>query len=175
VRLVVVTAAMLAALAGAVVAEIDGAYVAILSPTEVVPGQTYMFRFWVQNASSDGEAIANVQISFPDGYTLNESSMYYVPITADPLRPNWSMSIPPVDHTGVWLDQNGGTGELYANEGTEVGIEVQVASQLYDIPIYWCLDGDGNGAEPHRTCGCIDLAVNAVETTSWSSIKSLYR
>jgi hypothetical protein len=175
VRTIVVTAVLLAVLAGASAAEIDGAFVNIISPTAVVPGQTYMFRFWVQNASSDNEAIASVKISFPDGYTLHEPTMYCVPLVADPLRPSWDMSIPPIDHTGIWVDNNGGTGELYANEGTEVGIEVQVASQLYDIPIYWCLDGDGSGEGPHRICGCIDLATSPVADASWSSIKALYR
>jgi hypothetical protein len=166
---------MLVALAGVSMAEIGGAYVNIVSPTALVPGQTYLFTFTVENASSDSEAIANVQVSFPDGYTLQEPSMFYVPISASPLRPSWSMSIPPIDHTGLWVDNNGGTGELYATEATQFGIEVQVASQLYGIPIYWCIDGDGTGQGPHRVCGCIDLATNPVETASWSSIKSLYR
>jgi hypothetical protein len=162
-------------LAGVASASIGGASVNILSPTAVVPGQTYMFRLWVQNASTDGEAIANVQVSFPDGYTLHEPSMYYIPISVSPLRPSWTKSIPPVDHTGQWIDNNGGTGELYATEGTEIGIEVQVAQQLYGIPIYWCLDGDGTGQGPHRVCGCIELSPSSVENTSWSVIKAIYR
>lgn len=156
-------------------AEIDGATVTLLTPSVVVPGQTYTFNFMVQNASSDGEAIADVAVSFPDGFTLFASSMTYTPITSSPLRPNWTMYIPPVDHTGRWDDANGGIGELYSTEGTDISIDCTVALLLYGTPIFWCLTGDGAGSAPHQVCGCIDFDVSAVEAASWSSIKAMYR
>jgi len=151
----------------------DGAYVSLTSPAAVVPGQTYVFAFVVHNGSTDGEYIANVQISFPDGYTLFPATMSYVPIVAG--RPSWDMTVPTVNHTAIWSDNNGGLGEIYPTESTSVSIQATVADEHYGIPIFWCVEGDGVGADPHEHCGCIDLTVNPVEARSWSSIKALYR
>jgi uncharacterized repeat protein (TIGR01451 family) len=156
-------------------AEVDGASVSLISPAVIVPGQTYTFTFAVQNASSDGEAIRNVVVSFPDGFTLFPATMAYAPIVSVPLRPDWTMYVPPVDHTAIWDDANGGLGELYATESTTIAIDVTVAMQLYGTPLFYCVQGDGTGAEPHQYCGCVYLSVSAVEPTSWSAIKSLYR
>jgi len=156
-------------------AEVEGASVTLLSPSVVVPGQTYTFQFLVQNASSDGEAIADVAVSFPDGFTLFPATMAYTPLVPDPLRPDWTQYVPPVDHTGRWDDANGGSGELFSAEGTDVRIDVTVATELYGTPIFWCLWGDGTGAEPHQICGCIDLDVSPVEGASWTTIKAMYR
>ncbi len=150
----------------------SGGHVTMTSPGMVVPGQTYTFTFTVQNNSTDGESIANVQITFPDGFTLFGGTMSFVPIVAG--RPSWDMMVPTIDHTGLWTDNNGGIGEIFPNESTTVSIDVTVADVLYGIPIYWCVDGDGVGAEPHQNCGCVDLEVNPVDVTSWSSIKALY-
>jgi hypothetical protein len=157
------------------VAEIDGASVSLISPGVVVPGQTYTFSLMVQNASSDGEAITNVTVSFPDGFTLFPATMTYTPIVAAPVRPDWTMYVPTINHTGRWDDANGGLGELFATESTTIAIDVTVASQLYGIPLFFCVWGDGTGAEPHQVCGCVYLSVSPVEVTSWSTIKAMYR
>jgi hypothetical protein len=172
---VIALAAVLVLAACAAHAEIDGASVSLVSPGIVVPGQTYTFTFQVQNASGDGEAITNVAVSFPDGFTLFPATMSYVPIVPSPVRPDWTMYVPPIDHTGRWDDANGGGGEIYATESTTISIDVTVASVLYGTPVFWCLWGDGSGAAPHQICGCIDLDVSAVETASWSAIKALFR
>lgn len=156
-------------------AEIDGASLSLVSPGVIIPGQTYTFSFTVQNASSDGEAITNVAVSFPDGFTLFPATMTYVPIVPVPVRPAWTMYVPTINHTARWDDANGGLGELFAAEGTGIAIDVTVASQLYGIPLFFCIWGDGTGAGPHQVCGCIDLDVSAVEATSWSTIKAMYR
>lgn len=153
-------------------ADMTGAYVTLSAPGQVVPGQAYTFTFFVHNGSTDGESITNVQVVFPDGFTLFPATMSYVPIVAG--RPSWDMIVPPIDHTAQWLDNNGGVGEIFPTEGTTVSIDVTVADVLYGIPIFWCVDGDGVGAEPHQNCGCFDLTVNPVDVTSWSSIKALY-
>jgi hypothetical protein len=170
-----VIAVLILAVALPAAAEIDGASVSLVTPTVIVPGQTYTFSFAVQNASGDGEAIGNVVVSFPDGFTLFPATMTYTALVPVPLRPDWTMYVPPIDHTARWDDANGGLGELLATEGTVVAIDVTVASQLYGTPLFYCVEGDGTGAEPHQVCGCVYLSVSSVEQTSWSTIKAMYR
>jgi len=168
-------AVALLALAVAVpaVAEIDGASLTLFSPSLLIPGQTYTFDFVVQNASSDGEAISSIHVGFPDGFTLFESTMTVTPIV--PGRPDFTMYIPPIDHTGIWEDANGGMGEIFALESTHITIDATVATVLYGTPIFFCINGDGTGAAPHQVCGCVDLVVSGVENESWSTIKAMYR
>lgn len=58
---------------------------------------------------------------------------------------------------------------------TDAYVTLTSPAVLYGIPLFWCVDGDGVGAEPHNHCGCIDLVGSPVEDLSWSSIKVLYR
>jgi hypothetical protein len=134
-RLVALAAVSLLAAASAQ-AEIDGAALSLVGPGVDVPGQTYTLTFRVQNASGDGEAITNVAVSFPDGFRLYPATMSYVPLVAAPVRPDWTMYVPPVDHTGRWDDANGGGGELYGTEATTISIDVAVASVLYGTPVF---------------------------------------
>lgn len=113
------------------VAGIGGASVTLLSPAIVAPGQTYTFTFLVQNTSADGESITNVAVSFPDGFTLFPATMSYVPLVPSPLRPDWDMYVPTINHTARWDDANGGMGELYGGESTTIAIDVKVADVLY--------------------------------------------
>jgi hypothetical protein len=171
----IAVAVLVLAVAVPALAGLDGSSVTLIAPSAIVPGQTYTFSFTVQNASLDGEAIKNVVVSFPDGFTLFPATMAYTPLVPVPLRPDWNMYIPPVDHTARWDDANGGIGELYAMESTTVAIDVTVAEQLYGTPLFYCLEGDGTGVEPHEVCGCVYLSVSAVAPTSWSTIKAMYR
>lgn len=169
---VAVAIACVLCLSGSALGDVSATYVGMSSPAAVVPGATDTFTFLVENGSTDGESIADVQIVFPDGYILFPATMSYVPIVA--ARPSWDMTVPPVDHTALWVDNDGGDGEVYPTESVLVSIDVTVAEVLYGIPIHWCVMGDGTGAEPHQNCGCIELVVNPVEQTCWSSIKAFY-
>ena len=170
--LIVVLVLSVAVSAGA--RSIEGSYVELLDPASISPGETYTFTFGVYNASLDTEWITDVLITVPDGWTIDESSMSYVPIVADPIRPDWAMMVPD-GPTAMWLDNDGGYGELYDDEYTTVSVDLTVAGQLYGIPIFWCLKGDIWGDPPHEVCGCIDLQISPVEEQSWASIKALYR
>ena len=161
--LIVVLVLAVAVSAGA--RSIADSYVELLSPATISPGETHTFTFGVYNASTDIEWITDVLITFPDGWIVYEGSMSYVPIVADPIRPSWDMR----------LDNDGGYGELYEDEYTTVSVDVEVATQLYGLPIYWCLKGDIYGDPPHELCGCIDLQISPVEESSWASIKAMYR
>ncbi len=169
----VIALLLVLAIACAASANLDGCLVMMTSPTEVLPGGTYTFSFWVQNESQDGEGIATIQISFPDGYTIFEGTMACDEIVVG--RPSFDMYIPPIDHTAIWEDNNGGTGEILPTEGTTVYIDATVADVSYGTPIFWCVQGDGTGDEVHEVCGCIQVAINPVEELSWTSIKALYR
>jgi hypothetical protein len=169
-----IVVACIVVFAAVAAADMTGAYVSLVAPTEVVPGHTYTFIFWVWNGSADGELLSNVQVSFPDGYTLFPETMGYDFI--QPGRPDWDMTVPPIDHTALWTDGNGGSGEVWASEGTQIYIDVTVADVLYGIPLFWCVEGDSiDAAEPHEYCGCIDMTTSPVEASSWASIKTLYR
>ena len=168
--LIVVLVLALAAFASA--REIEGASVELLSPGAISPGETYLFEFWVQNDSQDAEWLTDVLITFPDLWTVNTASMGYDEIAAG--RPSWDMIVPE-GPTAMWLDNDGGYGEVYSTEGTRVFVEATVAGQLYGIPIYWCLKGDIWGDPPHEVCGCIDLQISGVEQESWTNIKAMFR
>ena len=170
--LIVVLVLAVAVSAGA--RSIADSYVELVSPEAISPGETHTFTFGVYNASLDAEWITDVLITFPDGWTIDEGSMAYVPIVEDPIRPSWDMMVPD-GPTAMWLDNDGDYGELYDGEYTTVSVDVTVATQLYGIPIYWCLKGDIWGDPPHELCGCIDLQVSPVEESSWASIKAMYR
>ncbi len=153
--------------------EIENAEVTLVAPTSMAPNTIYTFEFWVQNASSDAEWITNVEISFPDGFTLYPETMGFDEIVAG--RPSWDMYVPPIDHTAIWEDNDGGYGEIYSLEGTMVRIDCLTPDTFYTDCIYWHLQGDLYGAEPHEVCGCIDFVVTPVEHVTWGSIKALYR
>ena len=170
--LIVVLVLAVAVSAGA--RSIADSYVELLAPASISPGETYTFTFGVYNASTDTEWITDVLITVPDGWTIDEGSMSYVPIIPDPIRPSWDMVVPD-GPTAMWLDNDEGYGELYGDEYTTVSVDLTVATQLYGIPIYWCLKGDIWGDPPHEFCGCIDLQVTPVEESSWASIKAMYR
>ena len=153
--------------------EIEGAEVTLVSPISMGAGQVYTFEFWVQNESSDAEWITDVQISFPDGFTLYPETMGFAELATG--RPSWDMYIPPVDHTAIWEDNDAGYGEIYSTEGTLVWIDCLTPTEFYTDCIYWTLIGDEYGAEPHTVCGCISFVITAVEDATWGAIKAMYR
>ena len=169
----VIAVLCLLCLAGGVCADLTDSYVMMSGPTEIIPGETYTFSFWVQCASPDGEGIADVHVSFPDGYTLYPGTMAYDEIVAG--TPSWDMFVPLINHTAIWEDSDGGTGEILAGEGTTIYIDGIVGVISYGTPIFWCIQGDGAGAGSHEVCGCVQIAVIPVEAMSWTTIKSLYR
>ena len=170
--LIVVLVLSVAVCAGA--RSVEGSFVELLDPAAISPGETYTFTFGVYNASTDSEWLTDVLITVPDLWSIDAGSMSYVPIVADPIRPSWDMMVPE-GPTAMWLDNDGGYGELYGDEYTTVSVDLTVGAQLYGIPIYWCLKGDIWGDPPHEVCGCIDLQISPVEEQSWTSIKALYR
>jgi len=155
--------------------DIGNATVTLLSPTMVSPGNTYMFVFFVQNASPDAEWITNVEIHFPfgAGTFANQATMGYTMITAT--RPSWSMTVAPTVPTAIWADNNGGYGEIYSTEGTDIWVDVTLPAVMTGTQIQWELWGDLYGAEPHYATGLIDVIITAVEQQTWTAIKSLYR
>lgn len=153
---------------------IEGSYVELLAPSAISPGETMTFEFGVYNASTDTEWVTDVLITFPDGWIIDEGTMAYVPIVADPIRPSWDMIVPD-GPTAMWLDNDEGYGELYGDEYTTVSVDVYVSDTLFGLPIYWCLKADIWGDPPHEVCDCIELMITPVEEQSWAGIKALYR
>jgi hypothetical protein len=171
VRYLPIVVALLALAVSACARGLEGSSVELLSPASISPGQTYTFEFSVQNASPDNEWIADVRVTFPDGYVISAGSMSYVEIV--PGRPAFDMLVAD-GPTAVWEDGDGSYGEIWDDECCRVSVEATVAPQLFGVPIYWCLQGDIWGDPPHESCGSIDVRVTPVEASSWSAIKSLY-
>ncbi len=171
IRLLVVSL-VIALAVPALALEIDGATVTLVSPASVTPGVTQTMLFTVQNASSDAEWIASVEIHFPGG-VLHQETMGHQMITAT--RPNFAMAAYPTVPTAVWADGNGGYGEIYSTEACDVWVDWTAPSPIEPATITWELWGDIWGGEPHYVTGVIDLVVTPVELSTWSSIKALYR
>jgi len=168
--LIVVLVLALAAAAGA--RSLEGSYVELLAPGAVALGETYTFEFGVYNGSQDAEWVTDVLITFPDGYVINEGSMSYVELATG--RPSWDMYVPD-GPTAIWEDNDGGYGEIYGDEYCYISVEATVAGTDWQIPIYWCINGDIWGDPPHEVCGCIDLQITAVEEDTWTGIKALFK
>jgi hypothetical protein len=153
--------------------EIDGAYVSLTSPAplDIVPATVMTFIFWVQNDSGDAEWLSNIHITFPDGFNLVEGSMGFAEIATG--RPSFDMTVS--GQTAQWDDNDGGYGEIYSTEGTEVWVDAFVPGCYECGELYWELWGDVWGAEPHYVDGVIDLCPSPVEESTWGSIKALYR
>ncbi len=152
--------------------EIDGATVTLVSPVSITPGATQTMLFTVQNASSDAEWIASVEIHFPGG-VLHQETMGHQMLAAP--RPNFAMTVFPTIPTATWTDNNGGYGEIYSTESCDVWVDWTAPSPIVPAVITWELWGDVWGAEPHYVTGTIQLVVTPVEERTWSSIKAFYR
>lgn len=151
--------------------EIEYSYVALTSPGRIAGGQTYTFVFRVQNSSSDSECIADVALHFPDGFTKHPQTMGFTEL--EPGRPSWDMYV--TNGTCWWVDNDGGLGEIYATEATDIWIDATVPHQIMGTTVFWELWGDGSGADPHHVCGCIELLVSPVTDVTWTSIKAVFR
>ncbi len=162
--------AILAIAIPATAREIEGAYVQLVSPTSVDPGGSYTFMFWVQNDSDDAEWLVDIHITFPGDFDMDEASMGFTEIATG--RPSFDMTC--VDNVAAWEDNDGGYGEIYSLEGTDLWIDGTVGGPGRYI-LYWEIWGDGYGDEPHYVDGEIELGVTAVEEATWSSIKAMYR
>ena len=154
--------------------EIDGATVTLVSPAYATPGATQTMLFTVQNASSDAEWIAQIEIHFPGGVLHQETMGHEVIVPSTP-RPNFTMTVYPTIPTAVWADGNGGYGEIYSTESCDVWVDWTAPSPIEPATITWELWGDVYGSEPHYVTGTIDLIITPVEDSTWSSIKALYR
>ena len=133
---------------------------------------TQTMLFTVQNASSDTEWIASVEIHFPGG-VLHLETMGHEILAAP--RPNFTMTVWPTIPTATWTDNNGGWGEIYSTESCDVWVDWTAPSPIDPAVITWELWGDIFGAEPHYVTGTIQLLVTPVEERTWSSIKAFYR
>ena len=165
-RSLLIVVLVLAVAVSASARSLEGSFVELVSPASVSPGATYTFVFDVWNNSVDTEWIMNVLITFP------EASMAFDEISAG--RPSFDMYVPD-GPTAIWADNDGGYGEIWDGEVCRLYVEATVATQLYGIPVFWCLQGDIWGDPPHEVCDCIDLQTTPVEDATWSAIKSLYR
>jgi len=154
--------------------EIDGVIVTLVSPASVSPGITQTMIFTVQNASSDAEWIASIEIHFPGGVLHQETMGHEVIVPSTP-RPDFTMMTFPTIPTAQWTDANGGWGEIYSTEACDVWVDWTAPVPLTNQVITWELWGDVYGAEPHYVTGTIQLVVTPVEPSTWSSIKALYR
>lgn len=152
--------------------EIANATVTLVSPAYVTPGITQTMLFTVQNASSDAEWIANVEIHFPGG-TLHQETMGHQMLSTT--RPNFIMTVFPTVPTAQWADGNGGWGEIYSTEACDVWVDWTAPAPIEDPTLIWELWGDVYGAEPHYVTGTIQMFVTPVEQSTWTSIKALYR
>jgi hypothetical protein len=164
-----VLALALPALAGR---SLEGSYVELVSPTDPMPNTTYTFTFYVWNNSLDVEWVADVWLTFPDGYVLNAATMAYDNPNPTPSLFVWDMMV--AGQTAQWNDGDGGYGELYDQVGTNIYIDVTTPAVVTG-EINWELFGDIYGGEPHYVDGSILLGFTPVEESTWSGIKAMYR
>jgi len=167
-RLIVVV--MLLTFAGGIAwGDLGESHVALLSPYQVDPNHSYQFRFWVQNASPDGEAILSFWICFPDQYQFYPMSMGYEQIVDG--RPDFMCGV----HLScpLWDGLSPSRPQILQYEGTLAWIEVYIPPSMdpgTPVSLDWTIAGT-SGA---RVEGSVSFFV-AVQKTTWGSIKGLYR
>jgi len=174
-HLLVVLAILVVATTAMAGRSLEGSTVTLEEPAlPLDPGQTYTFRFYVENWSEDYEYVADIIITFPDGYVLDEESIgweegpYWSYSSG-----NWNMQVSGTEAS--WLDADGEWGELDDYEDCYVFVDTTVPEDDPRDSISWLLVGDVYGEEPHEVSGIIELTTTPVDATTWGAIKALYR
>ncbi len=173
------TVAVLALFATPALADrsIEGSYVELIEPQGLLCAcSTYEFVFYVWNNSMDVEWIAEIIITFPDCWEIVAGSDWYTP---DPGAAGpFNFMFIGGGNVAHWADADGGWGEIYGGEGGHFGVTVHICPDMVgDVPIYWGLQGDIYGNEPHYVDGEIWVIVSdttPVEDSTWSKVKGLY-
>ncbi len=119
--------------------------------TDFMPGQTTNWTFTIFNRSEDDEWITDVWIVFPPGVTLNYATdgfggsgglLVWDGATGTEQIVNWHGVSP------------NGFGVLHDSEIALINANVTLGSEFAgDINLFWQLDGDFYGMEPHTITG----------------------
>ncbi|MBM4118485.1 hypothetical protein FJ251_12265 [bacterium] len=157
-------------------ANMAGGTTQLLGPGTAMPGDEVTFIFEVRNGSSDGEATSAVQFRFPETFRVLEGWF-------DDRGQNWDFAVAPY---GLFteriifydIDNDFAQGEILpgqvGNFYVRVAINPNADCGIYDF--HWKQFGDNQGKHLHYVLGTLpyDICGIATETTSFSSIKSLY-
>jgi Peptidase family C25/FlgD Ig-like domain/Propeptide_C25 len=103
--------------------------------------------FYLIHNSPDGEPIRGVTIDFPDGFYVNSATnaneLLYNGEVGDGVEVSWGFE-----------------GELTISPSAPVTITVNVTveeSMCDPVEIFWYIEGDGSGVEPHSKSGTISM------------------
>ncbi len=110
----------------------------ICSSGNYIPIQPQDMNFYLVHDSPDGEAITNVELDFPDGFTINSASdlgaLQFNGETGNGANVSWGNGITAIDPAAPLL--------------FSVNITID-ANMISPVDIYWQITGDGSGAAPH--------------------------
>jgi hypothetical protein len=156
---------------------IEGSTISRLAPSEVCSPANYLFQFEVVNLSPDEEWLAHIEITFPEGFVIHPETAVYEEGFSGPWAFDFQVTGDGIQ-TAVWLDADGGEGEIWAGDSGIFQVEVSAPAGL-EGALYapWLLEGDDYAEPPHVVTGemTIPLCVTATEATTWGAVKALYR
>lgn len=157
-------------------ANMAGGTVQLIGPGMALPGDEVTFIFEVRNGSSDGEATSAVHFRFPETFHVLDGWV-------DDRGQGWNLAMAPY---GLYteriifydIDNDFAHGEILPGQVGTFYVRVLVTNNT-DCGIYdfsWKQFGDNQGKHQHYVLGTLpyDICGIATETTSFSSIKSLY-
>jgi hypothetical protein len=121
------------------------------------PGQTQELCFSAQNASTDGEWISRIRMTFPQllgNWVVNCKVQNFADSSGSPVDMNCSNSFP---YEILYTDSDtDGYGEISSGSSWSFCVDANIPAG-YTGPrlIHWQLDGDLDGSEPHVVTGTI--------------------
>lgn len=153
---------------------IAGSTVTLDGPWIYVEGDTYTVQMTVTNGSTDLEWIATFRITYPP--CLDVLAGWYEDM-GEPTGPQFRFDI--YDTYCEFTDDNGGWGEILDGESLIFWMDVFVNEACEAGPeiIYWFLEGDDYGEEPHTLEDLFQITIEeatASRGTNWSTLRSLY-
>ena len=133
-------------------ADIRGAKCASSDP--YLPGGTATMRWICSNgspAAPDPEALAQIALGFPDGWTVACGSQAATDSGGSPV----AFSCRASGQTVTYSDTNGGAGEIAPGRSWNFSVNVTApATTTTPKCAFYTLAGDGSGGEPHNVIDC---------------------
>ena len=139
-------------LAAPAFADIRGAQCTTSDP--YLPGGTATMRWTCSNgspAAPDPEALDQVALGFPDGWTVACGSQDATDSGGNPVAFSCTAS----GQTVTYADTDGGPGEILPGRSWSFSVDVTApATATTPVCAFYTLSGDGSGGEPHDLIDC---------------------
>lgn len=136
---------------------------------DFTPGETANWTFTCENNSPDYEWITDIDITFPNGVTVNDAGDFVG--GSDDLEFEGGTGN---GATCTWHgESSNGWGVIHHGESASATVNLTISSGFMgDIDVDWVITGDGYGGGSHTIDGIINISSNG-EPVTWITIEEL--